>query len=304
MDPTDLALCKMFLDNARVPIREIGDRLGLSVAAVHGRMQALRDAGIIRAFTARLSLVALGTTNAFLWGTSQRASNEDILARLKRDEHIYWVAFAGAGFIYVGAYLRSVAELDALVSYIAKEASMPEPTVSLIPMGAGLPEQPILDRLDSRIVRALHRDARKSVADVALEIGLSAKTVGRRLGRMVRENRVELSMEWYPDAANDVISMWHLDVDPAASREEAVALLTNKYSRNLLFTMPPSNLPRFFLAATWTGSMKELRDLQAHIGEEKLFARALPNVLYTGRLFDTWRDDLLMKWAGPKERSE
>jgi len=303
MDSTDLALCKMLLENSRVPIREIGDRLGLSVATVHGRIQALRDAGIIKAFTARINLVALGATTALVWGTSHRASNEDILARLSRDEHVYWVAFAGAGFIYVGTYLRSTAELDAVVSYVTKEAEIREPTVGLIPMGAGLPPQPILDRLDSRIVRALYRDARKSVADVAEEIGISAKTVGRRLGRMVRGNLIELSMEWYPDAANDVISMWHLDVSPSATRDEAAALLTNEYGSNLLFTMPMSNLPRFLLAATWTGSMKELRDLQARVGQEKRFARALPNVLYTGKLFDTWRDDMLMKWAGPTDRS-
>ncbi len=304
MDPTDLALCKMLLENSRVSIREIGDRLGLSVAAVHGRIQALRDEGVIKTFTARLNLMALGATVAFIWGTSRSASNEELFARLKRDDHVDWVAVAGAGFVYVGTYLRSAAELDAVVSFVTKEAELSNPTVGLIPMGAGLPDEPVLDRLDSRIVRALHRDARKSVADIAGELGVSAKTVGRRLGRMTRENRVELSMDWYPDAANDVISIWHLDVAPTASREEALALLANRYGQGLLFTMILTNFPRFFVAATWTGSMKDLRDLHVRIAQEKVFARAVPNVLYTGKMFDTWRDDLLMKWAGPKEPSK
>ncbi len=303
MDPTDLALCKMFLENSRVSIREVGDKLDLSVAAVHGRLQALRDEGIIKAFTARINLVALGATLALVWGIAGRPSNDEILDRLKRDEHVYWLAFAGARFLYVGTYLRSAAELDAVVSYVTKEADIREPTVGLIPMGAGLPDEPVLDRLDCRILRALHRDARKSVADVAEEIGISAKTVGRRLNRMVAENRAELSMEWYPDAANDVISMWHLEVDPSASREEATALLTNRYGRNLLFTMLMSNLPRSLILGTWTGSMKELRDLQGRLGREKTLARVVPNVLYTGYMLDTWRDSLLMKWAGPKEES-
>ncbi len=303
MDATDLALCKILLENSRASIREIGDKLGLSVAAVHGRIQALRDIGIITAFTARLGLVAAGATVALIWGTSRKASNEDVLARLRRDDHVYWIAFAGAGFLYVGSYLRSAAELDALVAYVTKETEMTDPVVGLIPLGAGYLGTPILDRLDARIVRVLHRDARKSVADVAEEVGLSAKTVGRRLGRMVHDGRIELSMEWYPDVANDVISMWHLDVAPSVTREEAIALVANKYGPNLLFTMPFSNLPRFFLAATWTASMKDLRDLQSQLGQEKAFARAVPNVLYTGKLLDTWRDDLVMKWAGPKGES-
>ncbi len=303
MDPTDLAICKMFLENSRVSIREIGDKLGLSVAAVHGRIQALRDQGIIKAFTARINLMALGVTIALVWGTSGRPSNDDMLARLRRDEHVYWVTFAGAGFVYVGTYLRSAAELDAVVSYVTREADIREPTVGLIALGPGLPEEPVLDRLDARILRALHRDARKSVADVAEEIGISAKTVGRRLARMVTENRAELSMDWYPDAANDVISMWHIEVGPSATREEVIALLANKYGQNLLFTMVLNNLPRSLLIATWTGSMKELRDLRTGFAQEKALARAIPNVLYTGYLLDTWRDSLLMKWAGPEEKT-
>ena len=300
MDRTDLALCKMFLENSRIPIRQLGDRLGLSAAAVHGRIQALLNAGIIRAFTARLSLIGLRATSVFLWGTSLTASNEEILGRLKQDEHVYWVAFGGGGVLYVGMYLRSVAELDAAVASITKEAEILDPTVGILPLGEGLPEEPILDRLDARIVRALHRNARKSIADVAEELGISAKTAGRRLGRMIRDNRIELSMEWYPDVGNDVITVWHLDLRPTTNRNDAQARLMNRYGSNLLFTMLLSNLPRFVLAATWTGSMKELRDLQVRLGKEEAFARVVPNVLYTGYVFETWRDDLLMKWAGSR----
>ena len=302
MDKNDLLLCQLLLRNSRTPVRELGEKLGLSVAAVHGRIQTLKDAGIIKAFTARIGLPRLQATIVLAWGTSRAASNEEILERLKRDDHVYWIAFAGAGSVYVGAYLRSPTELDAYVSFIAKEAELTDPVIGLLSMGSGLPDEPVLDRTDCRILQALHRDARKSVADVAEEIGLSAKTVGRRLGRMVEEGSAELSMEWYPDAANDIICMWHLDLRPSADRNRASALLANKYGGNLLFAMPLSNLPRFLLVATWTGSMKDLKDLQTRFGQEKPFARVVPNVLYTGYMFDTWRDALLMKWAGPSER--
>ena len=99
---------------------------------------------------------------------------------------------------------------------------------------------------------------------------------------MIRDNRIELSMEWYPDVGNDVITVWHLDLRPTTNRNDAQARLMNRYGSNLLFTMLLSNLPRFVLAATWTGSMKELRDLQVRLGKEEAFARVGPNVLYTG----------------------
>ncbi|HTT26427.1 MAG TPA: Lrp/AsnC family transcriptional regulator, partial [Thermoplasmata archaeon] len=122
MDPTDLALCKLLLEDSRRPYRELADRLGLSVAAVHGRIQALREGGIIRAFTARIGHPALGSTNLLVWGPSAPAAREGLVDRLGADEHVYWVALAGAGVLYVGAYLRSIAELDGCVSFIVQEA--------------------------------------------------------------------------------------------------------------------------------------------------------------------------------------
>ncbi len=301
MDQTDIALCRLLLANCRTPVRELGDKLGLSVAAVHARIQALRDAGIIKTFTARISLLTLQGSIALTWGVSRLPSNDDILTRLRADNHIYWITFGGAGYVYVGAYLRSAAEMDACVSFIAKEAEIDHPVVGLLSLGTGLPEAPVLSRLDCRILRSLHRDARKSVADVAKEIGLSAKTVGRHLARMTHDSSAELSMDWYPDATNDIICLWHLDLAPGADRDQALALLANRYGGNLLFTMPMGNMPRFILGATWTGSMKDLKELHTRLRQEKAFERALPNVIYTGYVYDTWRDELLMKWAGPKE---
>jgi len=303
MDQTDLRLCLLLLANSRTPVRELGDKLGLSVAAVHGRLQALRDEGIIKAFTARIGLGKLQATTVMAWGTSRAPSNEDILNRLRRDDRIYWVAFGGAGVVYVGGYLPRMTDLDGYVSFLAKEAELTNPVVGIMPMGSGLPDEPVLDRTNCRILRALQRDARRSIADVAAEIGLSTKTVGRRLERMLSDGSAELSMEWYPDAANDVICMWELDLRPGAVRDEAAVLLMNKYPGNLLFAMSLSNLPTFLLAATWTGSMKDLRDLQGRLGKEKPFARLVPNVLYTGSMMDTWRDALLLKWAGSAERT-
>ena len=303
MDKTDLILCLLLLQNSRTPVRELGEKLGLSIAAVHGRIQTLKDAGIIRAFTARIGLAALQATTVLVWGTSRAVSNEDTRERLRRDDRIYWATFAGADATYVGAYLRDPTELDACVSFIAKEAELSNPVAGLISMGSGLPKEPVLDRVDCRILRALQRDARKSIADVAEEVGLSAKTVGRRLDRMTREGSAELSMEWYPDTENDIMCMWHLDLKPSADREKAAALLMNRYAGNLLFVWPLSNLPHLLLAATWTASTKDLRELRTRLENEEPFARLRPNVLYTGYMFDTWRDALLMKWAGPSERT-
>lgn len=60
MDKTDISLCLFLMSNSRTPYHELAVRLGLSINAVHKRIGTLMDSGIIRAFTARPSLLSLG----------------------------------------------------------------------------------------------------------------------------------------------------------------------------------------------------------------------------------------------------
>jgi DNA-binding Lrp family transcriptional regulator len=55
MDETDIAINLMLLTNSRTPYRVLAGRLKLSVNAIHKRIQAMIEAGIIRGFTAGLT---------------------------------------------------------------------------------------------------------------------------------------------------------------------------------------------------------------------------------------------------------
>lgn len=294
MDKTDLALSMLLLNNSRLPHRELAEKLGLSINAVHKRVQVLKDAGIIRRFTARISLSALNAVNVMVFGISDDKLLSDVHERLGRHGSIYWVAKAGANYLYVGAYLRSIPELESLVDYVRKEAKMPNPTVGIV---TGAPEPfrgaasaKALYPLDLQIVRALHGDSRRALTDVAEELKVSAKTVRRRLSRMVKNGLVELSMEWFPDASNDIITIFHIHLKPTAQKDAAAGIL-KKYWPNVLFYWSFGNLSNELLAVAWTNTMKELRTIQDSFVAEEAFESIVPNILYVGYIFDTWRDE-------------
>jgi len=48
--------------------------------------------------------------------------------------------------------------------------------------------------------------------------------------------------------------------------------------------------------------MKQLRDIHQFIQSEGFFESVIPNVLYTGYIFDTWRDKLLQEKSVPPHR--
>jgi hypothetical protein len=45
--------------------------------------------------------------------------------------------------------------------------------------------------------------------------------------------------------------------------------------------------------------MKELRDIRERLEREEVFDSVVPNVLYTGYIFDTWRDTLVLERGVP-----
>ena len=73
MDQIDLILSLLLLANSRTPYSELADILGLSVNAVHKRIRSMLADGIIRVFTAKVSLSALGAFPVLIYGARVRA---------------------------------------------------------------------------------------------------------------------------------------------------------------------------------------------------------------------------------------
>ena len=294
MDRTDITLCILLLGNSRTPYQELANKLGLSVNAVHKRIKALADARIIRAFTARLSLLALEVVTVWIFGRST-ANSSDLHTRLRKHRSIYWVVYSGGGYMYVGGYLRELSELEGYVDFVKREAQMEDPIVGIMPIPPHRSFEGKLYALDYQILKALHKDSRKPASAVAVEVHASARTVQRRLDRMVKKSLAELSIEWYPDASNDIISLCHINLTARAERAKVEAFLRQACSTNILYCLVFSNLPRQLILCLWTNTFRELEDIRERIRSAEGIGSILLNVLQIGYIFDTWRDDVIFE---------
>ena len=303
MDRTDVALCLFLLSSSRTPYHELADKLNLSTNAVHKRIMSIINAGIIRAFTARVSLFHLRAIAVWVFGRSGADHLDKVHLRLKKNDSTYWVANSGGGYVYVGGYLKSLAELDSYVSFVKKEAVMGQPTVGIIAQPPTLNENETIRPLDYQILGSLHKDSRKSVTDVASEVNASPKTVHRRLERMIAKGLVEFSIDWYPDASNDIVSLCHVGVAEDADRNEVLSSLVRSFSQNVLVNVIFSNLPNQIVLFLWTNSMRQMDDLRERIGRTKGVGSVTMNVLQIGYLFDTWRDKLVMGGNKPVQQA-
>ncbi|MGE5379361.1 MAG: Lrp/AsnC family transcriptional regulator [Candidatus Saccharibacteria bacterium] len=292
MDEIDLLLIKTLLMDSRTPYRELAEKLDLSVNAVHKRIQSLMDEGVIHTFTTKLNLPALGASTAIIYGLS-RGKTDEVCAALGEDEHIYWVSHGSGGFIYVGAYLRNIAELEEVVGLVRSRGLVDNPTVGIMAMPLPDAKELDLSKLDYRIIKVLSRDSRRPVSEIAEVLNTSAKTVRRRLDRMLENKLIECSIEWYPDKSNDIISMFHIKLAPSIDRIQFAFSMLNKFSPNSLFFFLFSNLPDTILFCTWSSNTKEVNEQRRRLDAEEGVVSSVPVILFSGHVYDTWRERLV-----------
>lgn len=299
MDRTDISLCLFLMSNSRTPYHELAAKLGLSINAVHKRIGALVDQGVIKAFTAHQSLVSLGAVTVWVYGRSDAVRPSDVHLRLSADNRTYWVANSGGGYVYVGGYLRGIEELDDYVALARDRGELGDPAVGIMPAMRGYPRE-ALRPLDYQILGSLKKNSRKPATDVAAEVNASVKTVHRRLEWMMENMLVEFSIDWYPDASNDIVSLCHVEVDRGFDRMRVVAALKKRFGENVLLEILFSNLPNALVLFLWTNSMRQMEGLRESVSSVEGVRSTMMNVLQVGYMFDTWRDELALKNPGLK----
>jgi len=290
MDEIDITLCRLLQLDSRTPYHELAGRLGLSINAVHKRIKELTDKGIIRAFRARPSLEASGAVTVWVYGRSEASDLDGVRARLQKNDSTYWLSISGGGFIYVGGYLDNISKLIEYSEFVRVQAGIAEPTIGIMPSMPRRPPVENLKPLDYEIIGRLNSDSRKALSEVAKEVGISSKTVRRRLDWMTEKRLIDLTIDWYPDESNDIIALCHIILLPDADRGKFSLSLTEHFGPHALFGIPFANLPNQTIAFLWTNSMKQMDDLKEKIRGLAEVKSAKLNVLQIGYMFDTWRD--------------
>lgn len=303
MDESDRKLMLYLAENPRMPYRELADRLGVSVQAVHRRIQVLMKMGVLRKFGAGVSIRHLAAVPVMVFGRSSSTSIDETMKKLQKNEMTSSVLVAGGNYLYVVGLLKGISDLEKYADFVKKAGEMPEPTVGIYSLDAGLApdymdggrrtdDKGELTALDMRIVAALRKDCRKSIADVANDVGVSSRTVTRRLDRMLEEGLVDLVVPMDPTATGDIVSTVHLHLRDGASKKEVGARLINKFTPRMWYIRSFTNMPNFLLGIVCTDTMNELRGILEKISKDGDVKYMVPNIWYADYIFDTWRDRL------------
>lgn len=272
-----MALSRMLMRNSRTPYSELGKELGLSPQMVHRRVQHLMDVEIIRGTYAALSFKAMKAMWVIVHGWSKANSMDEVAKDLRNDPHVAIMQVASGNYVYVHGNVTDAVGLAELVTSVQKSAKLSEPQVGIVqtpPLG-----NDALSGMDLRIIKALANDTRRPVNEIAEELGTTAKTVRRRLDRLMKEDLVQLSINWQPDTMGDMVSQIHLVLKEGVPNEKAAYLMIKKYAPGIIRSYTFSNVPGFILLTYCNRNAREMQDTCRELEGEGVFTSVVPNVI-------------------------
>jgi len=300
MDELDLKIVMLLFINSRMSYREIASHLGLSVNAIYKRVQSLIELKIIQEFTAKIKPYAVNAIYSFNFGKSESQDLNLVTSNLAEHEDTSHIMVSSRNFIYVGAMLRNIHELDDYTSFFSKTANITSPFIGLLhkvysisPIPYIFPKSGLnIDKLDKAIIRSMHHDSRKPISEIADEVNSTPSTVRRRLDRMIKEGQIELSINFNPISSNDIFTLFQVYLKPSVNKDELAKKLIEKYRPNIFFIWIFSNLPNLLVCWVWVNNMKELNDIMQNLKKERVES-VISDIIYSGTFLDTWKEKLL-----------
>ena len=202
MDTLDIRLLREYLQGSpgfrfqtdvRRSLREIATQFDLDADTVRKRLDRLEESGVIRSWQVGVNPDILGcTTSGVVFDIDPTLSKEDVIAKIKLVEGVFYILnFVGStvtvALLHEGERIRT-REIE-LIARIAGAKNLRR----LGPVSS--PPSPRITKTDLRIIGALRREPKKPYRAVASMLGISSRTVRRRINRLVEGKALFVTAE-------------------------------------------------------------------------------------------------------------
>ncbi len=299
MDEIDFTISFMLMANSRISYSKIADIFNMSVNSIYKRIKSMVELGIIQSFKTKLSFLNFPyTTNIVLFGNSPIKEKKILMDKIGNNECVYNVTQASGELFYIHAFSRNLKDLDAIISLIRKDAKINDLTVGLDKNSPSATMDGTIEAFytdkDYLIINSLRNNSRKTISDIADEVGISSKTVTRRLNRLIDENLIEFTIDWYPDKTSEILSFIIIKSKPAKDFDEMNLMenIKTQFGQKIMYYWNFINLPNVMIIFCWANSMKELQEIEAYLIELNL-EKVEITVLIEGKIYQTWVDTYL-----------
>lgn len=311
LDETDIAIIRAFYGDAhfysaRSEIREsisrISKRLDIAESTVRKRVGRYMKSGFVTGWNFILNPTITGESVAQVrLDILPPSAKDDVLQKLKLIEDVWIVTRYHENVVGVGVYYRGAESLRKkveLMAMIANSEHVDYGQVALPPCNHPF------TATDIEIIRSIEENPRKGLASVADETRLSAKTVKRRIDRMVSERALFISPVVNFEKLRGVIAadlfVFYTSREAATETEEGVLSIAGIRAYYAAIRNPEHTMLGLFLM-----SMKEEDEMLAKLKKLRGIRAAYLDLVteYIG-VYQAFKDriDLVAKQFGSRNR--
>lgn len=119
LDSTDIAILRSLQEDARLSLRDIAKRAGVSAPTVAARLATLEDLGIVKGYRAVIDPERLHETSVLFVVKARLQATEAVASELAQLDAVRRVAIARGGRILADATLSRDREIDSLLDAVA-----------------------------------------------------------------------------------------------------------------------------------------------------------------------------------------
>jgi DNA-binding Lrp family transcriptional regulator len=193
MDELDFKILKIIDNNCRISYSKIAEKLNLSHRKVSQRIESMIELEIIKRFSIHLNYELLGLhqyIGLLIFpeeiNVAQYYKNLQLIPEIIKIWHLL------DDTIIISFLIKNSLQLEQLVNSILKTGAILDDYKEIT---SHKPLISLFSSTDWRILLFLLNNSRLSNKEIANNIGISAKTVKRRINRMINKNLIHFTLE-------------------------------------------------------------------------------------------------------------
>ncbi len=204
MDELDFKILKILDKNCQIPYSSIAKSLALPLRNVSQRIENLFDSKVIRYFSVQFSYNYLGFRHYIgSINPPHDITETDFFKELQLIPEIYRIWELLDGSLTISFFCKDAKHLEEIINSIVKIGSkFNSYTETRVHIPADIP----YSLTDWRIIFFLFKNSRVTKKEIASTLGISEKTVMRRLNRMINMNLIQFIPEINFEAIKGMIT--------------------------------------------------------------------------------------------------
>ncbi|MFX1307394.1 MAG: winged helix-turn-helix transcriptional regulator [Promethearchaeota archaeon] len=295
MDDKDIEILKLLLFDGRMTYESIGKKVQLTPYLIKKRINNLVDLGVIMKFTTNLNFLMFQKSVCYtLADVKQGVDQRELIIRIGQLDEVSGGAISLQNkmqiiHIYSDDY-GFKKNLEKLMEF--EEIENTENFILLIPPSLGFKNER-LNKTDWKIINSIKDNCRKTDIEIANELGISSKTVKRRL-KYLRENNIILFMIDLDTSAADFLSYLLIVKFQRIASESFNKVV--KIVKNYFYVWRIANQEAFI----FTVFIKKLREIDEQVKEIKKIPYIKDVISFVPTkmfYFESWIDKLIKSKA-------